>query len=301
MSAVFLRSWIRLAFVAAAIFSAHAFALDPGARLPLWEIRSDSATAYLFGTVHVGRNDFYPLPQAVEKAYRDSPILALEIDSTDVQALNSAITVAIYAPPDKIDNHLPAALLQRLKAAMNRIGVQQEHVQRMKPFMAMLMLTSVEYVKHGYDASMGLDIHFADRAAKDGKRIVQLESAASQFGMMDSLSPGLQEELLTITLDEIEGDQVAPLIKDMLSAWMASDLGRLQRILTEEERKLSPGRAREFHQKFLASRNAAMAQKIEVMLRERTSAFIAVGAAHALGDDGLVELLKKKGFGVRQL
>lgn len=296
-----LRSWLRLALALAVLFTAQAFALDPNAKLPLWEIKSDSTTAYLFGTVHVGRDDFYPLPQAVEKAYRGSQIVALEIDSTDVQALNAAVAVAIYQPPDKLDNHLSAALLERLKSAMTRIGVQYEQAQRMKPFMAMLMLTSAEYSKLGYDAAMGLDIHFADRAVKDGKRIVQLESAAAQFSMMDSLSSGLQEELLVVTLDEIESKQVASLVEEMVSAWMVSDLGRLQRVLTEEERKLSPGRAREFHEKFLASRNAAMAQKIDSMLKERASMFIAVGAAHALGDDGLVELLKRKGYRVRQL
>lgn len=296
-----LRSWLRLVLAVAALVTAPALALDPNARLPLWEIRSDSATAYLFGTVHVGREDFYPLPAVVEKAYRSSQIIALEIDSTDVQALNAAVAVAIYQPPDMLDKHLPAPLLGRLKGAMARIGVDYEQVQRMKPFMAMLMLTSAEYSKLGYDATLGLDIHFADRAVKEGKRIVQLESAASQFGMMDSLSPGLQEELLAVTLDEIESKQVSALVKEMLSAWMVSDLARLQRVLTEEERKLSPGRAREFHNKFLASRNAAMAQRIDSLLKERTSMFIAVGAAHVLGEDGLVELLKKKGHRVKQL
>jgi uncharacterized protein YbaP (TraB family) len=296
-----LRSRLRLALALCALLAAQAFALDPGARLPLWEIRSDSATAYLFGTVHVGRQDFYPLPAAVEKAYRSSQAVALEIDSTDVQALSAAVAVAIYQPPDVLDKHLPAPLLERLKGAMARIGVDYAQVQRMKPFMAMLMLTSAEYSKLGYDATMGLDIHFADRAVPEGKRIVQLESAAAQFGMMDSLSPGLQEELLAITLDEIEAGKVSSLVKEMLSAWTVADLGRLQRVLTEEERKLSPARAREFHEKFLASRNAGMAQKIDSMLKERTAVFIAVGAAHALGEDGLVELLKKKGYRVRQL
>jgi uncharacterized protein YbaP (TraB family) len=295
------RSWLRIAAALAALFAAQAFALDPDARLPLWEIKSDSSTAYLFGTVHVGRGDFYPLPPVVEKAYRDSRTLVLEIDSTDVEALNAAVGVAIYQPPDQIENHLSADLVKRLKPAMARMGVEYEQVRTMKPFMAMLMLTSFEYSKLGYDSTMGLDIHFADRAAKEGKRIVQLESAAGQFGMMNSLSPELQEELLAITLDEIEDNKVPSLVKEMLSAWMAADLGRLQRVLTEEERKLSSTRSREFHEKFLASRNAAMAQRIDSMMKEGASMFIAVGAAHALGDDGLVELLKKRGYRVRQL
>jgi uncharacterized protein YbaP (TraB family) len=301
MHAMLLRFVLRLALVVPALLAPAALALDPDARLPLWEIKSESATVYVFGTVHVGRGDFYPLPPVVENAYRASRVVVLEIDSTDVQALTAAVAVGMYQPPDTLDKHLPAPLLQRLRTALEGIGLPYEQAQRMKPFMAMLMLTSVAYSRLGYDASMGIDIHLADRAAKDGKRIVQLESAASQFAMMDSLSAGLQEELLAITLDEIESGQVSSLVKEMLSAWMKSDLGTLQRVLSEEERKLSPARAREFHEKFLASRNMAMARKIDSMLKERTPAFIAVGAAHVLGEDGLIELLRKNGYHARQL
>jgi uncharacterized protein YbaP (TraB family) len=115
------------------------------------------------------------------------------------------------------------------------------------------------------------------------------------------MSAGLQQELLDITLDEIEGNEVAKLMTEMVSAWQSSDLARLERVLKDEESKLSPAKSREFHDKFLGSRNALMAKKIEQMLRERKTVFVAVGAGHVLGSDGLLALLRAKGYRVRQL
>ncbi|HWQ37765.1 MAG TPA: TraB/GumN family protein [Burkholderiales bacterium] len=290
-----------LLLLAALLLSIPVPALEADVRMPLWEIRSDSTTVYLFGTIHVGKREFYPLPAAVENAYRRASVLALEVDSTDVQALTDAVSTAFYTPPDKLESHLPEELRARLKKVLNRLGLPFDQVQPMKPFMVMLTLTSLEYARLGYDSAMGLDIHFADRAVKDGKKIVQLESAASQFAMMNSLSPGLQQELLELTLKEIEDNELPSLVEAMVKAWTTSDLDKLSAVLTAEERRLSHARAAEFHDKFLAARNAAMTEKIEALLRERTVAFVAVGAAHVLGDDGIMALLKKKGYRIKQL
>lgn len=285
----------------AALLSSATFASAADTRLPLWEVSSDTSRVYLFGTIHVGKREFYPLTPAVEDAYKRSSAIALEIDSTDVQALSSAISAGLYSPPDQLSDHLPPELQARLNKALARIGVPEEQVQMMKPFMVMLTLTSLEYSRLGYDSAHGLDIHFADRAAKDGKKIVALESAASQFAMMNSLSEQVQRELLEITLQEMEGNEIPPLIEAMVSAWRTSDVGRLESVLAVEERKLSKGAASEFHEKFLTRRNETMTQKIEGMLRDRQAVFVAVGAAHLLGRDGIVALLKQKGYRLRQL
>jgi uncharacterized protein len=288
-----------LIVVALICSSAHAIAADT--RLPLWEVSSDASRIYLFGTIHVGKREFYPLPAVVEDAYKRASAVALEIDSTDVQALSSAISAGLYTPPDRLSNHVPPELQAKLNKTLGKIGIPEEQVQVMKPFLVMLTLTSLEYSRLGYESANGLDIHFADRAAKEGKKIIALESAASQFAMMNSLSEPVQRELLDITLQEMDGNELPSLIEAMVSAWKSSDLGRLETVLAAEERKLSKGAASEFHEKFLTRRNEAMTQKIEAMLRDRPVVFVAVGAAHLLGKDGIVALLRQKGYRLRQL
>jgi uncharacterized protein YbaP (TraB family) len=291
---------LRLLFIIALICN-PAYSVAADTRLPLWEVSSDATKVYLFGTIHVGKREFYPLPAVVEDAYKRASAIALEIDSTDVQALSSAISTGLYTPPDRLSNHVPPDLQAKLNKALGKIGLPEEQVQVMKPFMVMLTLTSLEYARLGYDSANGLDIHFADRAGKDGKKIIALESAASQFAMMNSLSEPVQRELLEITLQEMDSNDIPALVEAMVSAWKTSDLARLEAVLAAEERKLSKGAASEFHEKFLTRRNEAMTQKIEGLLRDRSIVFVAVGAAHLLGKDGIVAMLRQKGYRVRQL
>lgn len=270
-------------------------------RPPLWEIRAGNATAYLFGTIHVGTADFYPLPEAVESAFRNSDTLALEVDPNNVQEAASAVTIALYAPPDNIENHLEPALLSRVQQISSRYGLQFQQLRQMKPYLLMFTLTMLEYARLGYDASYGLDAHFSQRAQNEGKQIVALESMNQQMGMLDSLSPKLQATMLQITVDEIATGEVSLLVGEMMTAWRTGNTNQLNDVLTVEERKLSPVLAKEFRHRFLTERNIAMAQQIDRMLRSGQNVFVAVGALHMVGKDSIPVLLREKGYTVKPL
>ncbi len=290
----------RVFLLVAALFSAASLAQQTTATLPLWEVRSDTNTIYLFGTIHVGRSDFYPLPREVERAYSASKALVLELDPTDTNAFTAALPVALYQPPDNLENHVSKKTSEKLRTVLQRYGVSLEQVRQMKPFMVMLTLTSLEYTRLGYDATAGLDYHLAQRASRETKPIVQLESAAGQLAMLNNMSAELQAELLRITLEEIGGDEVAALVKEMISAWKRGDSVQLAKILSEEERRLPPALASEFHEKFISRRNIEMLGKVERMLKGAEPQFVAIGAGHLTGSDGLVALLSKKGYKVTQ-
>ena len=270
-------------------------------RPPLWEIRAGDATAYLFGTIHVGTAGFYPLPETVEAAFRNSDTLALEADPNNVQEAASAIAIAMYTPPDSIENHLEPALLSRAQQISARYGLQLQQIKQMKPYLLMFTLTMMEYGRLGYDASYGLDAHFSQRAQSEGKQVVALESMVQQMSMLDNLSPKLQTTMLQITVDEIGTGEVSGLVDEMIEAWRTGDTAQLNDVLSVEERKLSPVLAKEFRNRFLTERNAAMAQKIDRMLRSGQNVFVAVGALHMVGKDGIPVLLREKGYTVNPL
>ena len=87
----------------------------------------------------------------------------------------------------------------------------------------------------------------------------------------------------------------------MVTAWRRGDIDKLGAVLLAEERKLPGEMAREFHNSFLTERNVAMASKIERMLNDGQRVFVAVGAMHMVGTDGLPTLLAQKGFEVKRL
>jgi uncharacterized protein YbaP (TraB family) len=268
---------------------------------PLWEVQSGQNRIYLFGTIHVGRADLYPLPPAVEAAFSDSEILALEVDPDDQQGAVSAVMSAMYNPPDGIENHLPPELLASVTEISAGYGLPFEQIRQMKPYLLMFTLTNIEYGKLGLTPDQGLESYFSQRARTHGKRLVSLESMAEQMQMLEHLSPELQVAMLQITADEISSGQVAPLVSQMIAAWRSGNLEALNKVLSTEERELPDALAAQFHQRFISDRNRTMAQKVESMLQGGKRVFVAVGAMHMVGNDGIPATLAAKGYKVKPL
>jgi uncharacterized protein YbaP (TraB family) len=84
-------------------------------------------------------------------------------------------------------------------------------------------------------------------------------------------------------------------------AWRTGNMDKLGAVLLAEERRLPVAMAKEFHLRFLTERNVAMVQRIERMLANGDRVFVAVGAMHMVGEDGIPALLGAKGYEVRPL
>jgi uncharacterized protein YbaP (TraB family) len=291
----------RLVVFAAIMFMSCAVCAQSTYSPPLWEIRAGENSVYLFGTIHVGKTDFYPLPASVQSAFGKSDKVALEVDPADEQAAIAAAMSAMYTPPDNIENHLEPELLSGLIEVCASYGIPFEQVRQIKPYLLMFMLTALEYQRLGYSPDKGLENHFARRAQEQGKGIVALESMSAQMQILDRLSPGLQTAMLQIAVDEISSGEVEALVAEMVTAWRTGNMDKLGAVLLEEERRLPAAMAKEFHQRFLTERNVAMAQQVERMLREGETVFVAVGAMHMVGEDGIPAILGAKGYQVRPL
>jgi uncharacterized protein YbaP (TraB family) len=268
---------------------------------PLWEVRSGENTAYLFGTIHVGKAGFYPLPEVTRSAFTSADVVALEVDPTDQQAAISATMSAMYTPPDSIDNHIDPALLAQVNEVSTQYGLQLAQIRQLKPYLLMFMLTSLEYQRLGFSAAQGLESHFVQQAREQGKRVVALESMSGQMQILDSLPLELQSAMLQITVDDLASGDVEGIVAQMITAWRTGDMNTLGAVLLAEEQKLPDAMAEQFHNRFLTERNIAMAGKIERMLRGGEKVFVAVGAMHMVGDDGLPAMLAARGLEVRRL
>src|SRR5258706_10148762 len=81
----------------------------------LWEVTSMTNRAYFFGTIHAGKREWYPLPRAVEDAFADSEVLAVEADVTDVEAMEKTAGSMAYKAPDELMKHVPLADYERFR------------------------------------------------------------------------------------------------------------------------------------------------------------------------------------------
>jgi uncharacterized protein len=299
----FLRGNLPGRLLAALFVTLHALAAQAqtGSTPLIWEARSPTNAVYLFGTIHVGGRAIYPLSAAVEQAYAASSVVALEADPTDQSAALTAMQAAIYSPPDNLANHVSPQLMALIDKTLPAIGLPIEYARVMRPHLLAMMIAMLEVGRQGYDPSLGLDVHFARRAKRDGKRLVELESISGQLALLDSFSPDLQEGMLRSAVEGISAGSLGSDVRELVAAWSAGDAERLQHQIDKELEGLPPAQAKEMREQLYDNRNRAMADKIVAMLAGAEPVFVALGAGHLLGDAGIVELLRRKGYAVKPL
>ena len=265
----------------------------------LWEVSSLSNKVYLYGTVHAGKKDWFPLERVVEDAFEDSRVLVVEADILDLGKLAESSKSMVYAPDDSLAKHVDPADYDRFVKLLARFTVTEGVVTQMKPFMAVSFLVFSEWARVGYEPQYGIDAYLLKKARAEVKPVAELEGAQVQVALMESLTEEQNRAIFQGTLAALESGLTKEQIEDMVGAWREGDPGRM--LKTAQKYNDNVAGARDFEEKFVWGRHEAMLGKIEGYLNDtRDRHFIAVGALHLAGPRGLVELLRKKGYVVRQ-
>jgi uncharacterized protein YbaP (TraB family) len=266
----------------------------------LWEVTSLTNRVYLYGTIHAGKEAWYPLPSPVERAFTDSKVLVIEADITNAEAMAKSSGGMTYTAPDKLEKHVNPDDLARFRKLAARFSIPDSATSQMKPFMAVSLLVFAEWGRLGYLPQHGIDLYLIGKARAAGKKLIEIEGIDTQMMLMDSLTEAENRTIFGGTLGAIENGTSGEQITGIVNAWQSGD----PELVLEIARKYNtevPG-AREFEEKFIWSRHDAMAKKIEGYLNDtRERHFIAVGALHLAGPRGLVEMMKKRGYVVKQL
>ena len=272
----------------------------PAARTYLWEVTSLTNRVYLYGTVHAGKASFYPLPEPVQKAFADSAVLAVEADITDEKAMEKSATTMLLTPPDTLSKRVPAPAYARFRKQLDRFALPEAQFAQLKPFLASSILSFAEWGRQGYRSQYGVDLHLINLARREKKRIVEIEGAQAQTALMESLTDKENLQAFEGTVSALESGLTRDQITGVVNAWQSGDPDLLLDVARAYSDSV-PG-AKELEELFIWSRHDAMAKKIEGwLLRGRERVFVAVGALHLAGPRGLVEVLRKRGYTVRQL
>lgn len=281
---------------------ARAAATAPAPRLLVWEVTRPGVPAqraWLFGTVHVGKASFYPLPAPVMKAFGEAGALAVEADVTLQPALEKATAMMLYTPPASLASVLPAPLVKRLRAQCSRLGMPFEALQAVKPFPAAGLLIVGEYSRQGMEQEQGLDLHFIQKAKEVSKPVLELEGLEEQARIVTSMSLDDEEAFLDNALASLESGEAGRLINKLVAAWQAGDAAGLAQLLDESSQGMN--RRKEVEEILIHTRNRTMATRIDALIKAGKRPFVAVGAAHLVGPTGLVRLLSERGYTVRQM
>lgn len=286
-----------LAVLGLTVAASHAFAqAETPAKGVFWEVKSEKNTAYLFGSIHLAKASFYPLPEAVDKAYKQADTLVVEVDTTDTKAAEKAMPFFTYTAPDKLENHIKKTTWESLQSL---VGPAAAQFQSLKPTIVATALSIGVFRQQGYDASKGVDLHYVLRAKQDKKEIVELESTAFQASVLGGLPDEDADAMLAQTLDGLKSGDTLRETAGMIAAWKSGDAEGLAKILQDAASK--DAGSKKLMKLLLDDRNQGMSKKIMELQEKGKKLFIVVGAGHLTGANSIIELLEKQGLEVKQI
>jgi uncharacterized protein YbaP (TraB family) len=266
-----------------------------------YQVSKGGNTLYLFGTLHVGKPEFYPLNRQVVTALQRSKYLAVEADPSDFSAMARAFAdSAMYPPGESLDEHVSFRVMRDLKTVLDTYQLPLEQAQRMRPWTIAMMLDYLGSLKAGYDPAYGADLYLIGVAKDLKKPIAEVESVDFQLQLFAGMTPTEQEAYLADSLHEHVSGEFARQLDEMVAAWSHADTPSIARSLDAGEKQLSPA-TKPIYTRLIKDRNASMTRRVEEYLLSGSQYFVAVGAGHVLGDDGIVARLKAKGYDVRNL
>ncbi|MGQ9646225.1 MAG: TraB/GumN family protein [Thermodesulfobacteriota bacterium] len=283
------------------IFLFAVFAQDPLSQSKksfLWKVQSKTNTVYVLGSIHYLKQEMYSLDEKIEKAFDQSNILGVEANVGDVSKMDvqKLVESAFYSGDETLEKHLSPEAYELVKKHLSELGASLEVANKYRPWFLALTLASIEIVKLGFDPDHGIDRYFLSKAAEK-KKIVELESLDYQINLFSNLSEKNQELFLLYTLKDIR--VLEQELDRLITAWSSGDEKTVESIITKsvkEDKRLIP-----VYEKLIIERNKKMASKMEEYLKEKETFFVVVGAGHLVGKQGIIELLKGKGFLVEQL
>ena len=279
------------------LLTALAVAQAAQAKTFAWKATGRGGVVYLIGSVHLLSQDFYPLNPALESAYKDSDLLVEEIDLAEMLNPSSQLQIlsrGMLPSSTPLDKVLSAATYALLNKHITSLGLPAGPFKMLKPWAVALMLSALEMQKAGFDPELGIDKHFYDQAKTDGKSVQGLETAEYQIARFDGMTMEQQDHLLAETLKDVETEQANT--KKLVDAWRTGDVPNVERLVLSEL-KQEPL----LYQRLLVDRNKNWLPKIEALFSRRGHALVVVGAAHLVGPDGVVEMLKARGYTVEQM
>lgn len=288
------RTVTTLASAALALLLSLPAAAEPPVPL-LWRIDADAGSVYLLGSVHLLKPSDYPLSPLVDAAYGDSEELVFELSPADMQSgAVSARMMRLGSLPagETLRDHVSDETWSEVERYVAGGGyLPMSAIERMRPWFLALTLSVMEMQRAGLDPSFGIELHFMRALAADGKPALGLETVDQQLALFADSSAEEQDQQLQQTLSQL--GEMPDQLEKMHALWRAGD-GEALHALVRTEMKDFPA----LYDRLIADRNRAWIAPIEAQLADPGGEMIVVGAAHLIGDDGVVALLRERGHDV---
>jgi len=263
----------------------------------LWKVEKAEGSLYLFGSFHILPAHVKWYGGALKTAFEASDTLVLETVMTpDAMAqVQGIFAKRSFLPEGKSLHTLLDIEHFALATEIGKgFGLSEEQVNRMQPWALSLNFAIMSMMKHGYDVNAGVDQLLQGKAGNMGKKLLGLESPVDGLNALTNHPLPLQATMLADTLEKLADFDTYT--KKFLNAWTSGDTNALNEVMVKDMEKYV-----EVYEALLVKRNRAWLPAIEEMTAQGNNTFITVGAAHLVGPDGVVKMLRDKGYKVEKV
>lgn len=262
----------------------------------LWVVHGPHATVYLFGSVHLLNKDRAWRTPQLDAALTSSQVLWLEVTGADdpktVQPIIMELGIDASHP---LSTKLSKEQLAKLDSEANSFNMNEAMMEPMRPWFASLTLGLAPLMQAGVDPKSGVESILTAEFNQSRRPVQGFETVAQQFHFFADLPAKTELDYLNLQIEDFA--RGPELFKQLVDAWYRGDQGALEHLFDDEMRSKYP----DIYQVLIAKRNLYFAQRIEELVKGEGTSFVAIGAGHYVGADGILALLSKDGFQAQRL
>ncbi len=267
----------------------------------LWEISGNGLRqkSYLFGTHHLVPVSFLDSVHGVYKAFNSCRAVVGEVvvnDPTMLKRITDAAKMPAYTNMRNLFSEADYAKVDSALKSVLNMGLTE--LALLKPTMISNLYTMAYYQREfpNTNNDWQLDSFFQQIAAEKNVPIFGLETIDEQIALLYNSQTLERQAFLLVGLVESSDEKTIEEIQQINRLYKKGDLDGLLSLYENDTTKYALTQQEKFG--LLGDRNFAWMQKLPKMLDER-ACFVAVGALHLAGNDGLIALLRRAGYKVK--
>lgn len=265
---------------------------------PMWVVSDADSEITLYPTLHILPTETQWKSDEMTKRLADAEEVWFEImpGSENDPALQQAMISLGMAPGSSLSAKLSEEETAALKTAikpLEPIGMTFPVIDQMRPWVVTTFVTVGALMEKGFDPNAGVEKQLEPLV--EGKTIRALETAEGQMRMLASMPEETQLEMLRQSL--LEMDEGIEVLTELVADWAVGDVEDIEDELLDEMKSDMP----EAYKILFTTRNENWVEQIEEEMKGSGTDFIAVGAGHLVGDDGVPAMLRARGYTVTRL
>jgi len=261
---------------------------------------------FLMGTIHVAPEGELEFPDYVNEAYKNCEGVAVEYNAkkltSDMSVMQELLTALVYTDGTTVKDHLSPEAYEAGVNAFKELGLYNSMLDYYNAGFWTSEVSSASILDMKNLSSEGVDWQFIEKAEKDGKEIVDIETLQTQADAMMAYTDDYASYSICSSA-ETSREELAEQLGEMYDCWASGDIDEF--IDLEDPGDDLPEELLDDHAEYmrimLFDRNKGMADAAESYLKDGKNYLFMVGSLHFAGDKGVDDLLAERGYTVERI